>query len=178
MAESTKAQNPFTRKSLTQERLMEILNYDPVTGIFRWRVQRGVWRPGSRAGTRVWRKNRCYRRIMIEGVSFLEHRLAWLYMKGYFVPEVDHWDADGENNKFPNLRECTSTQNKANQRRSVANKSGFKGVYWVAGRQKWYASIQVNGRTRHLGAFDEKEEAARAYARAAVAAFGEFARFE
>ena len=43
-------------------------------------------------------------------------------------------------------------------------------------RGKWISSIQINGKTRHLGRFDDEQEAARAYDVAAKELHGEFAR--
>lgn len=55
------------------------------------------------------------------------------------------------------------------------NKSGYRGVYWHLRSIKWVARIKVDGRQVHLGCFDDPVEAARAYNRAALEAFGEFA---
>lgn len=85
----------------------------------------------------------------------------------------DHRDRDGLNNQKSNLRPCTPPQNLANSRRP--NKSGYKGVYWDAQKQKFLAQIQIDGRAKHLGWHRAVEDAARAYDRAALQAYGEFA---
>jgi hypothetical protein len=51
--------------------------------------------------------------------------------------------------------------------------SGVKGVSFHKGR--WRARIHVDGISKELGGFDTIEEAAAAYAQAAVTFFGEFA---
>lgn len=94
--------------------------------------------------------------------------------------EVDHENNDGQDsgldNRKSNLRFCTRAQNLCNQRKQKRASSKYKGVYWQAGRKKWRAQIQANGRKICLGVFDSEEEAARTYDRAALKLFGEFAR--
>jgi hypothetical protein len=58
------------------------------------------------------------------------------------------------------------------------NKSGVKGVFWDAFRNKWHAQIQIDGRSKSLGRFLSKDDAATAYRRAAEQRFGDFARIE
>lgn len=90
-------------------------------------------------------------------------------------PHVDHRDGNGLNNKRKNLRVCLKGyQNLANSKVPKSNTSGFKGVIYDKRTTKrhWKAKIQ----TTHLGHFESKIEAARAYDRVALARFGEFAR--
>lgn len=88
---------------------------------------------------------------------------------------IDHKDRNRLNNQRGNLRVATRSQNGANSNISSNNTSGFKGVCWVTKDQKWKASIQFHSRRLHLGYFDSPIEAAKAYNRAAVRLFGEFA---
>lgn len=51
--------------------------------------------------------------------------------------------------------------------------SRYKGVMWDESRGKWAARISVEGRTRHLGRFNDEIAAAEAYDEAARKYFGE-----
>lgn len=43
------------------------------------------------------------------------------------------------------------------------NTSGFKGVYWIKRAQRWRAQIKINKRSKEIGTYKTREEAARAY---------------
>lgn len=81
---------------------------------------------------------------------------------------TDHINGNGLDNRRANLRTATVAQNLANAR--CRNPSGFKGVSPHA--RKWKAMCN----RQYLGLYATAEEAALAYDRAAVVAFGEFAR--
>jgi len=89
----------------------------------------------------------------------------------------DHIDGNGFNNRRCNLRVATYAQNNRNQRLASHNTSGYKGVSWAKRERKWRSSITVNNKMCHLGYFNNKEDAYKAYCEAAIEYFGEYANF-
>lgn len=86
---------------------------------------------------------------------------------------VDHIDGNGLNNSRLNLRSCTQSENIKNSKLSKSNSVGFKGVSRSGTGYK--AQICVNRNKMYLGYFGKAEEAAKAYDKAALEHFGEFA---
>lgn len=160
---------------LTQARLRALLHYDPETGVFRWLVATGRRvKAGQEAGCLM---PSGYVGIRIDNRRYMAHRLAWLYMTGEWpTGEIDHINGRRTINEWRNLRVATSAENKANARTPSHNTSGHKGVTFHKRRGKWAAQIHVNGKHIALGLFDNKEDAAAAYWRAARERFGQFAR--
>lgn len=152
---------------LTQERLKELLDYDPETGVFvRKKNVRGGFSIGDIAGTI---NDNGYRIINIDGKRYRAHRLAWLYVYGVHPSAyLDHINRDRSDNRINNLREVNKQQNSWNHGGNIANTSGFTGVSWHKKSNKWRAAIRVNYVQRALGYFDTKEEAHAAYVQAKV----------
>jgi hypothetical protein len=159
--------------TLTQERLKELLDYDPETGVFTWLASTtNRISVGDVAGS-VDRLG--YRRIALDRRDYKAHRLAWLYMTGEWpTSDLDHINCDKDDNRIANLRLATEAQNGANRRKNSNNTSGYKGV--SSSRGRWRAEIRVNGRARRLGHFTDPAAAHAAYVAAAEKHFGEFAR--
>lgn len=149
---------------LTAARVREVLHYDPLTGVFTWRVKtcRKVV-AGTVAG--CLSKANGYVLIRIDGALHLAHRLAFLWMTGAWPKDmVDHRDGVRNNNRWGNLRNATGTLNSQNQRSARgATKSGILGVTWFAQTGKWRAEIKTPGRKLSLGYFSTKDEAQAAY---------------
>ena len=157
---------------VSRERLAQLLAYEPVTGLFKWRVNRGRARAGYVAGCLA---SHGYWFIRVDGRLYTGHRLAWLYVHGSFPhDELDHVNGVRSDNRLANLRPASSRQNKGNTKLRSDNTSGYKGV--VRSLSGWEAQIEVDGRCKRLGIFSEPQLAHAAYQQAAVSYFGEFAR--
>ena len=161
--------------TLTQERLKELLVYDPETGLFTWKVSPAASvKIGDTAGSL---NSPRYCQIRIEGYAYLAHRLVWLYVHGNFPSaQIDHINGGKNDNRLANLRLATGRQNQANIGVGPRNSSGFKGVCWKKQAQKWYAYGSLNGKPKHLGRFDTAEAASAAYEAFAKSYHGEFYR--
>lgn len=143
---------------LTAERLRELLDYNPATGVFTWKRKTGSKSAGSLAGTP---HNGRYINIQVAGKQYRAHRLAWLWMTGSWPhAEVDH--RIGLSNAWENLRLVTRHANMQNQRRAhKRNSCGFLGV--TKQGMKYRPRLWVNGRNMSLGLFDTPEQAHAAY---------------
>ena len=177
------------REALTAAYVRSILHYDPKTGIFTWRkrplehfkTQRACNTWNSRfAGTVAGSPNGLgYLNISISKLHYKAHRIAWLLMTGRWPKdEIDHRDTDPSNNRWHNLREATSSQNKTNTRTPRNNTSGFKGVYWNKIVRKWWVYINKDCRRHSLGYFDDINEAVSVVTRERMKKHGEYARVE
>jgi hypothetical protein len=147
---------------LTQERLKELLSYDPETGVF---VRIKQTSSNAKIGDVAGNTNRNgYHYTQVDGTKFRTHRLIWLYMTGKFPPDsIDHIDRNPSNNRFANLRAVTKSENQHNQKMHCVNTSGFKGVNYYKNSKKWSAQITLNNVKKHLGTFFTPEEANVAY---------------
>lgn len=157
---------------LTHAMLKKVLHYDPVSGVFTWRIGLRRSKPaGSVAGSVS--KSDGYRYIKIMGKRRGAHVWAWFYVYGSLPEhEIDHRNNNRDDNHFLNLRPATIRQNRGNSLKSSANKSGYKGVSWHKGAGKWQAFCQK----KYLGLFDTPETAHAAYVRAATEEFGPYMR--
>ena len=100
------------------------------------------------------------------------HRLVMSAKKGQYV---DHKNRNRADNRKENLRICSHIDNDRNRSVQKNNTSGIIGVGWDKSRNKWIATIKNNGKTIHLGRFDNKVNAIKARLKAEKVYFGEFA---
>jgi hypothetical protein len=162
-----------TRNLITIDRLKEVLDYDPQTGIFTWKVRTAKRTiVGDTAGCP---NKKGYIYIRIDTVNYRANVLAWFYVTGQWPSDqIDHENCKRGDNRFSNLREATCTNNAHNRPMRKTNTSGYTGVFWRKGTRRWQAKIMINRKYIHLGCFDEAPDAARAYKEAAKKYHGEF----
>jgi hypothetical protein len=160
-------------ETLTHDRLLHLVRYEELTGLFWSRFGRsGV--PGSRPLGHVEKNG--YRRLRVDGYRVLAHRLAWFYVTGSWPDkDVDHKNLQRDDNAWENLRLATDSQNHANTM-GGRGRSGLKGAHWNGARGYWQSYIKVEGRNYFLGRFTDPEAAHAAYSAAAIRHFGQFAR--
>ncbi len=160
----------------TQAEIRRLLCYNPLSGNFMWKVSpNNRIHIGDLAGTILRDRNgRLYRRIRVNRHKYMSHRLAFLYIRGYWPLLIDHKDGDGLNNCWLNLRECTNAQNLANRGPNKNNKLGIKGVSQIESG-KYLVQIGFNNKRIFLGKYKNLSSATCAYQKAAKKYFGEFA---
>ena len=89
---------------------------------------------------------------------------------------VDHINNNGLDNRKVNLRIVTQRQNCWNSRaKFISRSSRYKGVSWHSKMRKWVSKISIDGKSVHLGYFDNEIAAAKAYDAAAKKHRGQYA---
>mgnify|MGYP003632980392 FL=1 len=125
---------------LTQERLKEVLEYNPDMGVFIW-----IKPPGKRlkyGEVAEYLDARGYYAIGLDKKQYRAHRLVFLYMTGSFPRnEVDHINHNRADNRWANLRDVSRTENGKNQKLNSRNTSSVCGVDWRKDISKWRVRI-------------------------------------
>ena len=136
---------------LTQAKLKEILEYNPETGEFRWKInQNSNAMAGAVAGSY---DTNGYCRVRVFRKLHMVHRLAWLYMTGEWPErQIDHDNTVRSDNRWKNLRAATQAQNSQNSGARTAPR--LKGVTWNKKEQRWLVRIDSNG-VRHNGGYHD-----------------------
>ena len=100
-----------------------------------------------------------YIQIQIGRKIYKAHRLIMLAFVGESDKEVDHINRIKTDNMFENLRYVTPSENNWN-RECVENSKGY---YWYKPNNKWKSQICINGKIKHLGYFENEQDARQAY---------------
>jgi hypothetical protein len=144
---------------LVQYNLKEMLSYDPNTGNIFWKINPnlGYTKAGDIAGTI---DNKGYIVISVGYKRYKAHRLAWyLYYDEWPKNQIDHIDRNKQNNCINNLRDVTQEINQSNSHVRKDSTSGYRGISWNKIRKKWQVRIQINGKRKELGFFDDINKA-------------------
>lgn len=133
-------------------RLRELVNYDPITGVFTWKAKRKRCSPDTRAGGQ---HPAGYVYIRLDDRAYAAHRLAWLYVYGTWpLLSIDHINRCKSDNRIENLREVTHTKNMQNKTYRTAKLMGAR-----KRNGRWVAELGFDGETYRMGRFDTPEEA-------------------
>lgn len=162
------------------ERLRNLLDYDPETGVLRWKPRTPdmffSWNEAGKA-KRCATFNEKYAGqpalIGIDGHGYYQgtilcryykaHRVAWLLHYGEWpTGEIDHINGDRRDNRITNLRDVEHRTNLRNCKLSKRNTTGVPGLTWNKTMKRWQAFIRINGKSKCLGSWKNFDDAAAA----------------
>ena len=163
----------IAKTELTQQRLKDLVCYDPLSGEIRWRFSQSPrFKPWALAG---FTTRQGYIDIKVDGRTYKAHRLAWLYMTGeHPSKEVDHINRVKSDNRWENLRQASRDENQWNASLRSDSTCGVSGVTFNKQSGKWKTQCRANKKRYFLGSYDTKEEAAAAVYRFRMERHGEF----
>jgi len=104
-------------------------------------------------------KNRKEKRFLLHRILYHLHNPAWNIMNTSRDNCIDHIDGNPSNNHIDNLRVVTNQENNFNRTKA-------KGYYFNKASGKWKAQIKLNGKIKHIGYFENEEDARQAYVEA------------
>lgn len=148
--------------TLTHARLLDLLDYDPETGVFTRRQAVGKLKAGAVFGSK---NGHGYLHGWLDGRNLYKcHQLAWFYVHGEWPPRpLDHRDRNRANNRISNLRLTNHIENGQNQvgRKAGSDQSLPRGV--TRNGSGYSARICINKEVWHLGTYRTPEEAGEKY---------------
>jgi hypothetical protein len=147
-----------TTATITQDYLKKTFYYD--NGFLIRRENSGRW-GHLPAGSIIGGVGaRGYHETRVDGVTYVVHRLIWLYHYGY-LPEndIDHINRNRADNRIENLREVSHQCNLRNIGIAINNTSGIKGVSYCQKRRQWRAYLKADQKNIFLGRFCDFFEA-------------------
>lgn len=169
----------------TYYEVSSLLKYDPETGKLFWLPRpcsmfencayaserlASIWNTkfsNSEAFTAL--NDRGYHHGDLLGKRYRAHILIWLLAHQYWPDKkIDHINGVRSDNRIINLRLVSDLENGRNQRRYRTNTSGFTGVTFDKRIGKWCAQIEMLGRAKSLGYFDDFSDAVDARKKANV----------
>lgn len=143
--------------TITYNELKTLLDYNPYTGVFTWKADRGLNHCKNKIAGAV--NKRGYICIGVKGKYYYAHRLAWLWMNAQWpTNEIDHKDRNKTNNAIYNLRESDDFQQQQNMPIRKDSNSRYTGVSMTK-NNTWRAYINVNKKRVPLGTYKTKDEA-------------------
>lgn len=155
---------------LTQEIVRELLEYDPETGLLRWKRRDRKYFP-------TWQSSQCWNAAFAGKEAFTSldsqgyrvgaifnkaqksHRIIWLMIHGHSPEQVDHINGIRNDNRLENLREVDHQENHRNVGIQKNSRTGVTGVGWLNREKRYRAKIMVNRKEIVLGYFKNFDDA-------------------
>ena len=99
----------------------------------------------------------------VDGITRLVSRLVYIYFNGDIGDfEIDHINRNKQDNRIENLRAVDRSLNLRNTGVKKNNTSGVKGVVFHKRDKKWYATIGIDSKKKHIGSFNTIKQASEA----------------
>lgn len=172
---------------ITQQRLKQLLSYNPVTGTFAWRSQRrGTVSMASPNGCPVGCRHPDGRLVItLDSRTYTASRLAWLYVHGQMPKgNLRFKDGNPRNTAIDNLEAAAGPRSPSQPRPARRQPNGstaspyiydvdgiarVRGITYDKARGKWVARPTIDGKRKLLGYFytelDAQDAVLKAFAR-------------
>jgi len=165
--------NREAEAKLTQADILQLIDYDPISGVVTWKQRVGSERWINGWNTKfagkpthdfsedaTFRAGYDYHRIYINNKAYALHRIIWLYMTGKWPDRlIDHINRIKTDNRWTNLREADDYVNALNRGQQVS-KSGHRGIYNQG--TGYRVEMKLQGKSHYLGYFSDIASAIRA----------------
>lgn len=158
-----------TMYAVRHQELIEILDYNPESGQFIWKQNRGHNQVKNKKAGYIDKKTG-YLILSIKKNKYLAHRLAWFYFYAEWPKQtIDHIDKNKLNNRITNLRDIPFTENQWNKK--IYDDGRLVGTAFRPDRKskKWTSAITIfnpkknKNEPKFLGFYKTEEEAHNAY---------------
>lgn len=155
--------NTYRKTPLTADRVRDLFDYDPATGVFSRKQPVANQHAGGLVGC-VGKRG--YFVAHIDGRIQYLHRVAWLYMTGAWpTAKLDHKNRIKTDNSWGNLRLASDSQNATNSTWAGRSNTGERGVYWCTRTSKYVAEVRHRRKRvlcKRFATLDEAVAAAKA----------------
>lgn len=122
-----------------------------------------------------YKANNGYLAVSVVGVRALVHRVIWaIHYDAWPEGDIDHIDNDKTNNRIPNLRMATKSQNSMNTRIRKDSTTGIKGVCYNSANSNYRVRLIKDNTPVEVGSFLTIQAAAEAVKLARKKIHGDF----
>ena len=165
------------KKLLHPDLVREFLSYDPEKGILKWN-KRNIKHFKNKQSFNTFHTmyankkligHKKTKQVYVGNVACKIHRVIWCHFYGEWPDKnlvIDHINGDDDDNRITNLRLVTQSENVKNQSLPKSNTSGAVGV--IKHKNKWKAQIKINGVSKHIGIFENFNDAVNARKKAEI----------